>query len=140
MIVEVVLNASAEQVWKAITEVDQMKLWYFENIPAFEAHVGFETTFEMISDERIYTATWKVLEVIDYSKIRYSWTYDEYKDGLEQRIGFFLKKEGKTLLTVINEGLETFPQDVPEFTRRSCIGGWEYFLLDRLKKYLESEE
>lgn len=32
-----------EIVWNAITDVTQMRLWFFDNIPAFEARVGFKT-------------------------------------------------------------------------------------------------
>jgi hypothetical protein len=32
---------------------------------------------------------------------------------------------------------ETFPDDIPEFRRDSCIGGWEYLIQKSLKEYLE---
>ena len=32
---------------------------------------------------------------------------------------------------------EDFPEDIPEFKRKSCIGGWEYFIQGRLKEFLE---
>ena len=41
IIVEHSFDASAETVWRAITDVDQMRQWYFENIPDFRAEVGF---------------------------------------------------------------------------------------------------
>ena len=39
------LNDSKEKVWNAITDHKQMIQWFFENIPSFEAVVGFNTKF-----------------------------------------------------------------------------------------------
>ncbi len=36
IIVEQFFNRSIESVWKAITEVEQMRQWFFENIPEFK--------------------------------------------------------------------------------------------------------
>jgi hypothetical protein len=41
------------------------------------------------------------------------------------------------VLTV--EVLEDFPDDIPEFRRESCIGGWNYFINHRLKEYLDKK-
>ena len=42
--IERTLNAPAEKVWKAITDKEQMKQWYFD-IAEFEPTIGFEFTF-----------------------------------------------------------------------------------------------
>jgi hypothetical protein len=34
---------------------------------------------------------------------------------------------------------EDYPSDVPEFKRESCIGGWNYFLGEMLKGFLEKK-
>ena len=44
-VIERVFDAPAANVWKAITEIDHLRQWYF-NIPDFKAKVGFEFTFE----------------------------------------------------------------------------------------------
>ncbi|MGB5274953.1 MAG: SRPBCC domain-containing protein [Flavobacteriaceae bacterium] len=133
--VEVLFNASKEKLWSAITDIHEMKKWYFENIPDFEPKVGFKTKFEIGSNEQIFTATWEVLEVLKNERIKYSWSYDEY-DGIGIT-DFLLSEIGhKTLLTLTNEGIETFPQDIPAFTKESCLAGWEYFLKERLKHYM----
>ncbi len=43
IIVEQTFNSSIDTVWNSITEIDQMRQWYFENIPSFKPKVGFET-------------------------------------------------------------------------------------------------
>ena len=49
IIVEQTFNTSIETVWNAITEVDQMRKWFFDNIPSFKPEVGFETQFDVQS-------------------------------------------------------------------------------------------
>lgn len=41
IIVEQTFNTTIDSVWKAITEIKQMRQWYFENIPTFKPEVGF---------------------------------------------------------------------------------------------------
>ena len=43
VIVEQIFNTTIANVWDAITELDQMKQWYFNNIESFKPEVGFET-------------------------------------------------------------------------------------------------
>ncbi|MHA1916673.1 MAG: SRPBCC family protein, partial [Promethearchaeota archaeon] len=73
IIVEQFFNASIESVWNAITNVDQMRQWYFENIPSFKAEVEFETQFNVQSQERNFLHMWKVTEVVPMKKIVYNW-------------------------------------------------------------------
>jgi uncharacterized protein YndB with AHSA1/START domain len=44
VIQEVVINASAAVVWKAITDKNEMKHWYFD-LEEFKPEVGFEFQF-----------------------------------------------------------------------------------------------
>ena len=41
---EVLLDATPAKVWKAITDKDEMKQWYFD-LKDFKAEVGFEFQF-----------------------------------------------------------------------------------------------
>ena len=41
-----------------------------------------------------------------------------------------------TLLRLPNLGLDSFPDDLPEFTRESCLGGWTYFIKEKLLSFL----
>jgi len=47
IIVEQTFNTSVDTVWNALTEIDQMRKWYFESIPSFKPEVGFETQFNV---------------------------------------------------------------------------------------------
>lgn len=138
IIVEQILNASIYEVWKAITNLEEMKQWFFNNIPAFEAKVGFKTQFPVVSVEDTFTHIWEILEVEPNRKIKYYWSYKEFEG--EGKVTFELIDKGsQTLIRLTNEGLESFPQDIPEFERDSCQAGWDYFIKGTLKNYLEEK-
>ena len=136
IIVEQTFDASIQSVWDAITQIDHMHQWYFENIPSFKAEVGFKTQFPVINEGRTFTHMWEVTEVVPLKRIAYRWQYKEYTgEGLV--IFELSEQDDGTQLTLINTGLDTFPDNIPEFTRESCIGGWEYFIQNRLQAFLQ---
>ena len=79
---------------------------------------------------------WRVTEVVPVKKIAYNWKFEGYRgDAL---VVFELSRQNNaTTLTLTNIVRESFPDDIPEFTRESCIAGWEYFIKQSLKKFLE---
>jgi uncharacterized protein YndB with AHSA1/START domain len=137
VIVQEKFNIYLDKLWNAITRPEEMKQWFFENIPTFKAEVGFETSFRVHSEGRHFNHVWKILEVVPYKKIKYHWSYSEYA-GVGYVTFELYERNGQTILCVINEGLETFPKDIPEFTRESCQGGWDYFIKNRLKSYIDT--
>ena len=137
IIVTKIINASVNEVWKAITNHSLMIEWFFENIPAFEPVVGFTTKFNVQSEERNFLHVWKVVEVIEKQKIVCEWKYPEYVDA-SMFVTFELKSisDSKTDFTITALGIEHFSgMNIPEFTRESCKGGWEYFS-NRLQQFL----
>ena len=137
IIVEQQFSQPVNQVWMAITDRDHMIAWFFDKIPDFKAEVGFETSFDVHSGNRIFRHQWKIREVVIPSKIVYHWSYPDFEG--EGIVTFQLEKNSSgTLLRLTNEGLHTFPDNIPEFTRESCLGGWEYFIKGNLKKYMYS--
>lgn len=138
IIVEASYSASIEKVWEAITQPEKMRKCFFENIESFQPEVGFETSFVVQSGERIFTHLWKIKEVISSKKIAYHWSYEEYSGDGYVEFEIFEKENG-TQLRLTNIVTEDYPRDVAEFKRESCIGGWKYFLGERLKAFLEKE-
>ena len=63
--------ASIEAVWSAITDIDEMRQWYFDNIPGFKPEVGFETQFTVFNEGRVFPHLWTVTEVVPLGKIAY---------------------------------------------------------------------
>ena len=135
IIIEATYPVSIEEVWAAITQIDQMRKWFFENIEDFQPEVGFETRFVVKSEDKTFTHLWKIKEVIPNQRISYNWKYEEYEgDGY---VVFDLEKQEEgTLLRLTNIVTEDYPSDMMEFKRESCIGGWNYFLNQQLMNFL----
>ena len=135
IIVEVVLNKDQETVWGAITEPSRMRQWFFENIPDFRPVIGFNVEFNVESGERVFPHLWRVTEVIPGKLVRYNWRYGGYRG--DSYVSFELYPENDaTRLVLTHTVTEDFQEDIPEFTRESCTGGWLYFIGKRLKEYL----
>lgn len=138
VVVEQVFPASRDAVWKAITDKDQMRQWFFETIEDFVPEPGFETQFNVRAEDKDYLHLWKVTEVIPNKKIVYKWRYGGYPGDSfvfwelsETAIG--------TQLRLTHRGHATFSQDEPVFNRENCEEGWRYFLCERLKAFLERQ-
>ena len=132
------LLASAASVWAAITQPNEMRRWYFEVIESFEARVGFETMFVVKVEDRVFPHRWNVIEVIPEEKIAYNWKYDGYAG--DSNVTFDLIQDGdQTLLRLTHQVLEDFQDDIPEFSRESCLGGWNYFIGERLREYFKKD-
>ena len=134
LILEQEFNAPLELVWRAITEKELMKKWYFD-ISDFKPEVGCKFHFEGGQEDRCYVHLCEVLEVIPYQKLKYSWEYEGHQ-GLSF-VTFELSSVGeKTRIKLTHEGLETFTN--PDFIRDNFVGGWKYLIQKSLKEYLES--
>ena len=135
VVIECAYHGSAEKVWQAITEKEKMKQWYFD-IKEFSPEIGCEFEFTAGSDKKKYLHRCKITEVEMGRKLAYSWRYDGY-EGMSY-VTFELFAEGtSTKVTLTHEGLETFPQDNPDFAKESFTDGWTYILGTSLKGFVE---
>ncbi|GAA0544266.1 SRPBCC family protein [Chitinophaga japonensis] len=135
LILERTYNAPVDKVWKAITDKDNMKQWYF-NIPEFKPEVGFEFQFEGGTPEKSYLHLCKVTEVIPGKKLTYSWRYEGYAGN--SLVTFELFPEGdKTRLKLTHAGLDTFPADAPDLVRENFVQGWTELIGTSLKEFVE---
>jgi len=71
LIIERTLNAPADVVWKAITNVDQMRKWYFD-VSDFKPELGFEFQFKGGNEDRVYTHLCRITELVTGKKLQYS--------------------------------------------------------------------
>ncbi|MCT4602414.1 MAG: SRPBCC domain-containing protein [Marinifilum sp.] len=135
VITEQIFTKSKEQVWKAITDPDEMCQWFFEDMPDYKAEVGFETKFNVDAGGREFMHLWKITEVVPFEKLVCKWEYEGY-DGIAYVSYEFFDEKGGCKIRVTVTGIETFSDDVPEFRRESCEEGWNYFI-KRLQEYLD---
>lgn len=131
------INTSVDKLWSALVDLEEMVQWYFDNIPDFKAEVGFQTQFLIANEGRNFTHLWEVIRVVTKKEISYSWQYAEYP-GKSILTFSLLPAQEQLKLKVMVEVLEDFPQDIPEFKRESCVGGWNYFIGDSLTAYLSA--
>jgi len=134
--IERTFNAPIEEVWKAITDKHRMKQWYFD-LKEFKPEKDFEFQFygQGLKGEQ-YLHLCKITEVVPSRKLTYSWRYDGF-EGISY-VTFELFPEGdKTRLKLTHEGLETFPQDNPDFAKKNFVAGWTELIGKLLKEFLE---
>jgi len=137
--VERIYNAPVEKVWRAITETEQMKEWYFE-LEEFKADQGFKFQFTGGDKNVQYLHECTVIVADPPHKLSYSWVYPEHNDGYSVVTWeLFEEEEQKTRLKLTHEGLESFPEANPNFAVASFTQGWNSILGESLKNYLEEE-
>jgi uncharacterized protein YndB with AHSA1/START domain len=137
VILERTLNAPVAKVWKALTDVDQMRQWYFD-LKEFKPQVGFEFEFVVEHEGNTYHHLCRVTEVIPQQKIAYTWRYQgEPGNSL---VTFELFAEGdKTRLKLRHSGIETFPK-TPAYARKNFETGWTAILDSELKQFVEQKQ
>jgi uncharacterized protein YndB with AHSA1/START domain len=134
VVVERTLNAPVAKVWKALTDVNQMRAWYFD-LKEFKPEIGFEFEFVVEHEGNAYHHLCKVREVIPQKKIAYTWRYKgEPGDSL---VTIELLPEGeKTRLKLTHTGIETFPK-TPAYARKNFEQGWTQIIGAELKQFVE---
>ncbi|WP_394750981.1 SRPBCC family protein [Spongiimicrobium salis] len=134
-----IFNSAIIAVWKALTVHEEMKQWYFSNIPTFETRIGFKTSFIIEVEDRVFPHVWKVMEVDAPYKIAYEWTFEGYPG---RGVSYFelTPSDTRTKLNFSFTTLEPFPDTIPEFKRESGVAGWNYFIKERLHAYLEAKK
>jgi len=136
-VIERTFNASAEKIWKAISDKDLMKKWYFD-LKEFKPVVGFEFQFYGgPSPEKQFLHLCKITEVIIDKKLTYSWRFDGYEGN--SFVTFELFPEGdKTKLRLTHAGIESFPISNPDFAKNNFAAGWTHLIGTSLKEFLEN--
>ncbi len=122
VVIERTFNAPVGRVWTALTNVEQMRQWYFD-LKEFKPEVDHHLC--------------KVTKVIPQKALAYTWRYQGHKG--DSLVTFELFADGdKTRLKLTHEGLETFPK-TPSFARKNFMEGWTQIIGSSLKEFVESD-
>jgi uncharacterized protein YndB with AHSA1/START domain len=138
LIIERIFKANIKDVWRAITEKELMKQWYFD-LPEFKAEVGF--TFEFTGGEeggKQYQHRCVITEVVLEKKLTHSWCYVGY-EGVSYLTFELLEIGENTKLILTHSGIETFPIDNPDFAFTNFAEGWNYIIDTALNNFLEKK-
>jgi uncharacterized protein YndB with AHSA1/START domain len=135
IVIERTFNAPVARVWKALTDIEEMRQWYFD-LKEFKPEVGFEFEFVVEHGGMKYHHLCKITKMIPQKKLAYTWRYKgEEGDSL---VTFELFPDGdKTRLKLTHEGLETFPK-LPAYARENFTKGWTEIIGSSLKDFLET--
>ena len=137
VVFERTFNAPVGRVWKALTDVEEMRQWYF-NLKQFKAEVGFEFDFVVEHEGTTYHHLCKVTEVIPQKKLAYTWRYKGHEG--DSLVTFELFADGdETRLKLTHQGLETFPKTAA-FARKNFEAGWTAIIDSELKQFLEGKQ
>ena len=137
MVVERTLNAPVSRVWSALTDVDQMRQWYFD-LKEFRPTVGFEFDFVVEHEGNRYHHLCKVTDVVPQKKIAYTWRYKgEPGDSL---VTFELSPQGEgTRLKLTHTGIDTFPKTLA-YARKNFETGWTQIVDSELRQFVERKK
>ena len=136
--IERTYNVPVAKVWKAITDKDEMKQWYFD-LAEFKTEVGFEFQFYGEGKEgQKYLHLCKITEVVPGKKLTYTWRYDGYEGNSFVTFELFPEVD-KTRLKLTHEGVESFSMNGPDFAKESFAAGWTEITGTALKNFVEME-
>lgn len=135
VVLERTLNAPAARVWKALTNADEMRDWYFD-LKEFRPDVGFEFEFVVEHKGNKFHHLCRVTEATPPKKLAYTWRYAGQPG--ESIVAFeLIPKEGQTLLKLTHNGLSSFPS-TPEYARENFNAGWSAITAD-LATFVEKQ-
>ena len=139
VVVERVYNAPVSRVWHALTDIEKMRQWYFPMLTQFRPEVGFETSFDVQNNGKVFPHIWKVTEVIPNKKISYEWKFGGFPGN--SLVSFELFEEDRqTRIVCTHAGIETFEGNInPDLERQNFVEGWTHFIGTGLKDYVEQE-
>ncbi|WP_419870509.1 SRPBCC family protein [Chryseobacterium sp. CT-SW4] len=138
IIIEYVINTPVHRAWRALTDKNEMKRWYFD-IPDFEPKEGHIFNFYESGDSKKYHHQGEILEMIPDQKLKYTWTYPDFTKE-KTIVSWELKPEdGGTKLILTHENIESFKNLGENFSRENFIEGWNMIIRKNLKSYLENE-
>lgn len=136
LVLERVFDAPVALVWKALTEVDDIKHWSFD-IAEFKLRVGFEFRFTgQGKDGAKKHHRCRITEVVPEKRLAYTWRYEGYAG--DSLVTFELFAEGKkTKLRLTHTGLESFAA-IPALAKANFEAGWTQIVGSNLKSFVET--
>ncbi|UTX50021.1 SRPBCC domain-containing protein [Chryseobacterium sp. MA9] len=134
--VQYTINAPAEKIWKALTDKNEMKSWYFD-IQDFALEIGKEFNFFEPGGENKYHHQGEILEIIPNQKLKHTWSYPDFSALKTIVIWELLPEDGQTLVKLTHENIENFKDLGDGFSRDNFTQGWNTILGQSLKEYVE---
>lgn len=136
IIVKEKLEAPVTKVWKALTDKQLMKQWYFD-IADFKTEPGFKFQFTAGEEEVKYLHLCKITEVIPFKKLAYTWAYEG--QNAETLVIFNLEEDGEhTWVKLVHEGVDKLSSYGADFAKENFVKGWNQIIGTSLKEFVET--
>ncbi|MDR6546423.1 MULTISPECIES: SRPBCC family protein [Chryseobacterium] len=137
IVVQYKINAPAEKVWRALTDQDEMKSWYF-NISDFEPEAGKVFNFYEPGEARKYHHQCEILEIIPSQILKYTWAYPDFSPLKTVVTWELFSEQNGTVVTLVHDGIDNFKDLGEGFSRESFTEGWNVIIGESLKGFLEN--
>lgn len=138
----IVIDASPEVVFKAITDPNELTNWFPDNA-IFDGRIGGKVRFTFNKErskdlDRDYSPEGTVKEFVPNKKVSYTWQLKDTPGFPETTVTWELKEvdASKTRVELIHSGFTG--KEEGKLSSKEHDQGWSYFL-GRLKEYCEKE-
>jgi uncharacterized protein YndB with AHSA1/START domain len=134
-----VYKNSPEEVWKALSDEQALQKWFFP-VRNYQFEVGKEFTFHESEDSDKFLHKCRFTEIVPMKRIAYSWAFPERSQG-SSVVTWTLEPQGAfTKVMLTHSGLETFADAGDDFKPENFQFGWDHFVHDVLRLYLNGIE
>jgi len=136
---EKIYKAPIEMVWKAITDREQMKKWYFDLPETFNPVVGSEFEWYGKDEEcNEWLHRGKVVEIIQGKKIAHTWEYPGFTGTSTVSWELISIDEKTTKLILTHVFNIPFDTTIETFRRENFVAGWNQIININLTEFLVS--
>lgn len=133
-------QASAHEIWNALTNEELTKQWYFDFKGQFKTEPGH--TFEWMAGDK--NKQWLhrgvIQEVKPEQKLSHTWEFPGYSGKALLTWELNEQSPTETQLQLTFEFLEVFDPETPALRRKNFVEGWTYFMEKGLKAFLASQK
>lgn len=131
-----VFKSPVRKVWSALTNNNELKIWYFY-ISHFVPEEGSTFTFYEAETGGKYLHSCKILTVVPEKVFEHTWEHPSHSQGVSvvkwelESIG-----EEETRLSLTHSGLENLADAGPEFAPENYEAGWKSIVKIALRNHL----
>ena len=103
---------------------------------SFKPELGFQTEFTVYHNGKEHPHLWRMVDVVPGKRIAADWKFYRFS-GVSLATVELFPERARTRLRVTHEGIDSHPQDNPDFSRGSFLGGWNKLINERLNDHLQ---
>jgi uncharacterized protein YndB with AHSA1/START domain len=135
VIVQQMLKAPVQKIWKALTEPAQLKKWFF-HIPVFKAIPGFQFEFSGQEEFTQHGHKCRIVEAVADHKLTFTWRYKKLQGVSKVTFEFMQEQKNLSIVRLIHDGLHHFTQE-SGLTIDMFEQGWNQVIRKNLREHLE---